>query len=211
MLLPKCELVKFNGDPLDYWVFIQSFDGAVGNTSVGANAKLNRLFQYCEGEALEVIRCCAMMQPDEGYAKARELLRERFGNDYRISETWVRRLTEGQQIMPGDCRAVQKMADELRSCTLALKAMDKLDEIDTKRSLALIMKKLPQYLQSKWRSMAVQHLDETGRYPSINKLVKFTSKAARDANDPIYGLEERNGRKKFTPKKGANFNVQCPR
>ncbi|XP_038052505.1 uncharacterized protein LOC119725213 [Patiria miniata] len=72
-------------------------DGAVGNTSIGANAKLNRLFQFCEGEALAVIRCCAMMQPDEGYAKAKELLRERFGNGYRISETWHRQALEVYQ------------------------------------------------------------------------------------------------------------------
>ena len=209
LLLPKCELVKFNGDPLDYWIFISSFDGAVGSTSVGACAKLNCLFQYCEGEALAVIRCCAVMRPEEGYTKARELLRERFGNDYRISETWVRKLTEGPRILPGEHKGIQRLADDLQSCTLALSAMNKLDEIDTKRSLSLIVKRLPNYQQGKWRSKAVSILDKTGRYPNIAELVKFLSKAAREANDPVYGLEDRITKEKSTMKKGANYNVQA--
>ncbi|XP_038066468.1 uncharacterized protein LOC119736528 [Patiria miniata] len=209
LLLPKCELVKFNGDPLEYWIFISSFDAAVGNTSVGASAKLNRLFQYCCGEALAVIRCCAVMQPDEGYTKARALLRERFGNDYRISETWVSKLTEGPRILPGDCRGIQKLADDLRSCTLTLTAMKKLGEVDTKRSLSLIVKRLPQFVQGKWRSKAVGILDKTGHYPDVAELVKFISKVAREANDPVYGLEDRHSNEKSPKKKGSNYNIQA--
>ena len=95
MQLPKCELQKFDGDPLQYWVLIRSFDATVGNTSVDDSVKLNRLFHYCIGDALAVIRSCVVMEPKAGYMKARELLRDRFGNDYKISEAWVQKLTEG--------------------------------------------------------------------------------------------------------------------
>ena len=208
MQLPKCELTKFDGEPLKYWMFIKSFDATVGNTSVGPNVKLNRLFYYCEGEALAVIQCCAVMEPQEGYTKARELLRERFGNDYKITETWVQRLTEGPRVMPGDKKAIQKLADDLRSCTVALTAMGKLEEIDTKRSLGAIVRRLPQVLQSKWRSKAVTILDDTGRYPGINKLVDFLDKSAREANDPVYGFKD-NNKDRPVVKKVSNFSVQA--
>jgi hypothetical protein len=35
-------------------------------------------------------------------AWAKELLKERFGNDYTISETWVNKVTEGSSISPHD-------------------------------------------------------------------------------------------------------------
>ena len=90
--------------------------------------------------------------------------------------------------------------------------MNKLDAIDTKRSLGLIVKRLPHYtpyLQAKWRSKAVGILDETGRYPNIVKLVEFLNKAAREANDPVYGLEDRNNKEKLTMKKGSNYSIQA--
>ena len=85
MQLPKTELMTFNGDTLEFWMFMRSFDSSIGNASIDDSAKLNRLFQYCKGGVLKVTKCCAVMQPSEGYAKARALLKERFGNDYRIS------------------------------------------------------------------------------------------------------------------------------
>ena len=207
MQLPKCELQRFDGDPLQFWLFIRSFDAAVGNTSVDDNVKLNRLLHYCTGDALAVIHSCVVMEPKAGYQKARELLRDRFGNDYRISECWVQKLTEGPRVAPGDKRAIQGLADDLRSCTLALTAMGKLEEIDTKRSLGDIAKRMPQVLQSKWRSKAISMLEDTGQYPSINKLVEFLSKQAKEANDPIYGFKDT--KDKPTRARGSNFNVEA--
>ena len=78
MQLPKAELMTFSGDPLDFWMFMRSLDNSIGSAAL-AGAKLNRLFQYCKGEALKVIKCCAVMSPSKGYARARVLLKERFG------------------------------------------------------------------------------------------------------------------------------------
>ena len=47
--LPKTELHTFDGDPLQYWAFILSFDNTVGNKDVEDSAKLMRLLQYCKG------------------------------------------------------------------------------------------------------------------------------------------------------------------
>ena len=95
MQLPKAELMTVSGDPLEFWMFMHSFDNSIGSVAIDDSAKLSRLFQYCKGEALKVIKCCAVMKPSEGYVKARVLLKERFGNDYKISEMWVKTVTEG--------------------------------------------------------------------------------------------------------------------
>ncbi len=96
--LPTSQLMSFSGDPLQYWMFMQSFDHMVGNTSVSHAAKLNRLLQCCTGKAFKVIECCAMMDPVTGYAKARSLLKQRFGNDFRISESWIQKIVDGPAI-----------------------------------------------------------------------------------------------------------------
>ena len=116
MQLPKAELMTFNEDPLDFWMFMRSFDNSIGSLAMDDSAKLNRLFQYCKGEALKVIKCCAVMSPSEGYAKARALLKERFGDDYKISEMWVKKVTEGPIIRHEEGRRLQELADDLISC-----------------------------------------------------------------------------------------------
>ena len=57
MQLPKA----FNGDPLEFWMFMFNFNNSIGSTAIDDSAKLQRLFQYCKGEALKVIKCCDIM------------------------------------------------------------------------------------------------------------------------------------------------------
>ena len=48
-------LMTFDGNPINYAMFINTFDCMVGNTSVSDSAKLNRLLEYCSGKASKVI------------------------------------------------------------------------------------------------------------------------------------------------------------
>ena len=188
MQLRKAELMTFSGDPLDFCLFMGSFDNSIGSAALDDSAKLNRLFHYRKGEALKVIKCCAVMSPSEGSARARVLLKERFGDDYKISEMWVRKVTEGPVIGHCEGRHLQEMADDLRSCKETLGAMNKLEEIDTRRSMVKIVERLPQPVRSRWRRLVVKSLETTNRYPSIAELVCFISEAACEVTDLVFGV-----------------------
>jgi len=56
------------------------------------------------------------MEPNEGYERARELLRERFGNSYVIAVAWLKRVSDGRVIEAQDGEALQEFADDLRNC-----------------------------------------------------------------------------------------------
>jgi len=75
---PKLELLKFNGDPMSYHRFILTFTSTVEGT-VWENRRLLYLLQYCEGNAKKLIEHCALLDPKEGYKKAKEILFENFG------------------------------------------------------------------------------------------------------------------------------------
>ena len=42
-------------------------------------ARLAPLIHLCKGEAGRAIKCCNLMDPEQGYARARRLLEQRFG------------------------------------------------------------------------------------------------------------------------------------
>ena len=114
--------------------------------SISASAKLSHLLQYCTGKARKVIQCCAVIEPDVGYAKAKSLLKQRFGNDYVISEAWINKVTQGTVLKPSDRVALQDYADELVNCYETLQSMDMLSEIDNQKSLVSIVMQLPMFL-----------------------------------------------------------------
>ncbi|KAF7254964.1 hypothetical protein EG68_08436 [Paragonimus skrjabini miyazakii] len=49
MGLPKKELKKFSGNPMDYWGFIQSFTSGVDRHTDDFANRLSYLIQYCNG------------------------------------------------------------------------------------------------------------------------------------------------------------------
>lgn len=121
------ELMKFNGEPIQYWRFMCAFDSAIHNTSLDDGAKLTRLLYYCIGKANAVILPCAVMPPKEGYENARSLLLERFGDNHIILDAWLRRIFCFKFSDLKSRSKLQDFSDELKSCVAALdiKAMGK--------------------------------------------------------------------------------------
>jgi len=87
--LPHTEMIKFDGNPLQYWSFIRSFENSIQRICDDDGSRLTPLLQYCVGKVSNVIHCCTVMPSREGYKHAHKLLNERFGNKYRISESWI--------------------------------------------------------------------------------------------------------------------------
>ncbi len=55
MHLPKVELDKFDGNPLEYLTFIAVFDEVVGSTAMDGQVKLTRLLQYTSKAAIRTV------------------------------------------------------------------------------------------------------------------------------------------------------------
>ena len=121
--LPKPSLTTFDGDPIDFHFFMNSFDACIHAACFSDACKLNRLLDLCKGKAHSVIRSCSLMQPTQGYNKARSLLEQRFGNEYVIAEAWISKITQGPPIKKFSGEALQDFADEVRSCAETLRAM----------------------------------------------------------------------------------------
>ena len=205
--LPKMSLTKFDGEPLDYSTFMNAFDSCVGGTMVDDGAKLNRLLEYTTGRAAKVLKPCGLMKPNLGYAKARQLLKDRFGNDYMISEAWVNKVADGTPIKHSP-EAVQDLADDVRGCIEVLKAMGKLSEIDSRGRMLKILNRLPLFIQGRWRKAAVASLDRHGGYPNIEEFAIFLERVAREMNDPVFGVVEYKPNKPRPRDKGSSFQVQ---
>lgn len=80
--LLKPELLTFNDNSIDYCKFIKNFETNVESWVSDYQLRLSYMIQYCKGEAKSSIEDCVLLEPKEGYLKAREILFSRYGKSH---------------------------------------------------------------------------------------------------------------------------------
>jgi len=88
-----------------------------------------RLITYCTGKARKVIESCSVMNPEQGYPKAKTLLKQRFGNDFLIAEAWIKKVISVKPIGPHEKERLQDLADDLHSYFETLATMKYISEL----------------------------------------------------------------------------------
>ena len=89
------------------------------------------------------MRSCLPMAPDEGYQEASRLLKEKYGQNYKIAVTYVNRISQAAPINAEDGVAFQRFAVLLTTCRSTLKEIGHLNKIVNPDSLVKIIDKLP--------------------------------------------------------------------
>ncbi|XP_041455129.1 uncharacterized protein LOC121407938 [Lytechinus variegatus] len=184
--LPQADLMKYDGNPLRYWEFWRAFENSVDKTAVDDSAKLTRLFHFCTGEAHKLLQACMVMDPTVGYKKAKQMLKERFGNPYKIADAWIQRVTQATKIEPNNKKALQDLADELHICIQTLDAMGYKSELSPQNVILRIVERLPFFLRDRWLKV-VANIRKQNRLPQIEDLLSFIQETSAQQNDPVYG------------------------
>ena len=217
-LLPKAELINFDGNPLNYFLFMSSFENNVERSTQDFSKILQLLIQFCSGKAKKAIQSCDLLQPHEGYLQAKTILSDRFGGACKISSTLLTKIMDGAQIKPCDGNTLQGLADELERCEITLQATGRLEQFNNEDSLVRILKRCTMYVRSRWQSR-VQELRTQGRDPNIQDIRKLIRIAASEKCDPVYGslvesdskdskLRQKTSNRAGATKTKANFSAQ---
>ena len=200
--LPKVTLEPFDGDPLRYHEFMAVFEQNVGGLPGEDAAKLSRLLEYTTGGARDAIRKCALLGGTEGYPKAKQILKARFGDDHVVTEKIIEELRKGKPIKSaGD---LQTFADGLQNSFAILVKMGKLPELDTQSAIIEVLGRLQPFIQLRWKNRALETKKQQGRYPDFFGFVDFIVEVATEVNDPVYGKVD-------TRKQASSGNERKPR
>ena len=95
---PSLEPKVFNSNPAEYCSFVDSFDTLIAYNVSEPKRKLFFLLHYTKGPAHAPEQSCQYMTADQGYAKARELLEQTFGQKFQIAKACVDSLTIGPNL-----------------------------------------------------------------------------------------------------------------
>ena len=181
--LPPLEVVKFSGNPCEYFRFRARFDEMVGTQNISETQKMSRLLQFLDGQARSAVAGFEVVPG--GLSRALKMLQQRFGQPHRVAKGCVDALVDGPNISSNNGPGLQKFADRSRTLYETLRSMNALPEMNM-TNLAKMSEKLPIALQLKWRDEALRIRERRG-FPNLKDLVDFIVRRAEAANDPVFG------------------------
>ncbi|XP_066917006.1 uncharacterized protein [Clytia hemisphaerica] len=119
--LPKIEIPKFKGDPLEWNSFRDTFTATIHeNSKLSDIEKFTYLQSYVRDEAQQAIQ--GLPLSGENYDKAWQLLTERYGNSQLIRSSLMNKLIKLEKPSNGSAKELRKLYDSVESNVRALKS-----------------------------------------------------------------------------------------
>ena len=214
--LPILEPQVFTGqDPLLFPVWKISFDTLVHHKAINDNEKLHFLSRYVGGEARKAIQGFFLLSTG-AYRKSYETLVNRYGDQFKIANSFRQRLKAWTRIGSTDSSALREFIDFLHQCETAMVSLPALAVLNDEYENTEIVRKLPSWLSRKWVAIVASHRVVEGYFPTFKTFVEFLSLEDQVANDPmaltLQGDSGRDNRK--STGRGGSFTVggsQAPR
>jgi len=185
LMLPTPKPPIFEGDILEFPKWESAFDALIEEDG-DSSRKLYYLGQYTGGAAQRTINGLLGLRTEDAYTRARKMLKERFGNPYRIYEEYRKKLFGWPTCKSG--KDLQELSDFLAMTQETMKTVGYLRELNSLTFIRQLATRLPAYYCNKWRVSAKKIEDEMGEY-TFNDLVEFIQNAASDAIHPVFSLE----------------------
>ncbi|KAK0144674.1 hypothetical protein N1851_017016 [Merluccius polli] len=186
--IPVPEPATFTGDPLKYSDWKLSFQTLIDQKNIRDREKIYYLRRYVSGQAKNALDGYFLLGTESAYAAAWELLEERYGSPFTVAKAYRDKLYAWPRIGARDNTELREFADFLRSCEAAMlhiKALEILNDCNENRKL---LAKLPDWLTASWNRKVIDMEEENGKFPSFSQFVKFLSREAKIACNPVTSL-----------------------
>ena len=126
------------------------------------------------------------LQTDDAYKKARNVLKERFGNPFNIYEAYREKLRAWP--ICSTANELQEFSDFLLMTRETMKTVKYLKEFDNFSAIRELAARLPPYYTNKWREHAKKTDKKNGEY-TFSDFVDLTQEAASDATHAVFSHE----------------------
>ena len=220
--LPLPEPGIFSGDLLQYPIWVKAFESLIEGRAVKPSERLHFLGKYLEGDAKEVVDGFILLDSEDAYERAKEMLDKRFGDPFAVATACRKKVESWQKIHPNDGPGLRKYADFLVQCEQIMKKIGSLRILNDEQENQRLTLKLPSWAINRWSRAAFHWKEDKGTFPPFSEFVKFVVKEADIACDPVLSSsvlrESDNGRTwsergksaKPSPNEGNRFGKPRP-
>jgi len=187
--LPKPEILSFSGKANDYCKFVKNFETNVECKVSDDRLRLSYLIQYCLlGEAKYCIEDCVLLEPTEGYRRAREILQTRYGKPHVISRSYIDKLVNGPHIKASAVDGLSRLTLDMQKCEITLSQLGFVSDIDSSDNFRRIVRRMPMHMRTRWVDVAHDINVRSDREPWFSDLVTFVNKMSQLAGS-MYAVD----------------------
>ena len=181
--MPILEPPIFEGNPANYCSFVDSFDALISYNVPEPKRKLFYLLRYTSGSANALVKGCQYLPADQGYAEARKLLQQTYGQKFQIAKTCIDSIVNGPPLHYQDKASLVKFSAELKSCVNTLIGMNYLHKMDNIDVLNKISKCLPSAWVNGWQVEVDNVIHVRMEEVSIKHLTDYVSLRTRQCTN----------------------------
>ena len=153
---PIPEIKPFSGNVIEYTSFMRQFNARVNATTSSFDERLNYLLQFTTGEAYKIVLGYSHLNAEMGFNAALAEFKERYGDPDVIAYEYVKRALDWPQIKSDNSKGLHEFGIFLRECQFAVENVEAARVLEYSDNLKLLMKKLPFFLQEKWRNIVFE-------------------------------------------------------
>lgn len=186
--LPTPEPTVFFGDPLKFIEWSTSFKALVERRCSDPADKLFYRQRYIDGEARSTLEGSFYRKDEEAYQQAWDKLNARYGHPFIIHRSFREKLNRWPRIGAHDYIKLREYGDFLQNCSNAMPHIKGLQILNDCEENQRMLRKLPDWITSRWNRHVTEQLDEAKDYPSFQEFASFIAKEARIACNPISSL-----------------------
>ena len=187
--LPAPEPGIFTGDVLKFPAWKAAFQALIESRGIPMYEAIHYLKKYLGGAAKEVVEGYFYISTDEAYGEAMMMLEERFGDPFQVATAFRSKLEKSPKVQASDGVGQRKLADFLRQCLMAMTTVQNLDILNDMQENQKILKKLPDWIITRWARHAQDSKDKYHRYPPFEEFVLFMKREADLACDPVTSIQ----------------------
>ena len=137
------------------------------------------------GSAKEAINGLFLQSSSEAYERAWNILDERFGHPFIVTNAYRDKLRKWPKIGMKDHQGVRRFADFLTSVETAMQVIENLNVLNDYMENQKLLTKLPDWLISRWNREATKRMKEEKKYPDFKTFTTFISAEADLLCNPI--------------------------
>ena len=202
--LPKIEIPKFKGDPLEWNSFRDTFTATIHqNSKLSDIEKFTYLQSYVRDEAQQAIQ--GLPLSGENYDKAWQLLTERYGNSQLIRSSLMNKLIKVEKPSNGSAKELRKLYDTIESNVRALESTGIDKQTLGPMLIPIVLEKLPNVVRLHLsRTLGSNTWDITEFLKAINDEI-----LARENFDYLKGPETENSKKRSSMNFGGAQRKFC--
>ena len=170
--MPRPELPKFDGNPLNYTFFINGFEKHIESKISDNKLLLCYLIQHCENTVKEKIKHFSN-KGDLGYQLAKARLEKEYGRPCIIADVCERKLKTAPFVKYNDPESLKLYAEQLEKAMITLDDINYLGSFDSLETMAQLANKLPFDLKRAWVKESVLIENRSKKVADFRSFVKF--------------------------------------